>query len=114
MNKLKDTPVNILMLEENYDPNQPVCNNQADFNQAYHNALKYNQESFVEKSKPWIYVYIVLWLVFFIWGLLIAMKVPAGPERTEHILFAIVFSPVYVFAHYLGKGSKKANMGCKV
>lgn len=112
MNKqLKDTPINILMLEENYDPAQPVCNNQADFSQAYKNAIKDVQNSYMEESKPWIYVYAVLWLVFFVWGLLLAMKVPDGPERTEHILFAIVFSPVYVLAHYLGKGSK-AQMGC--
>lgn len=85
-----------------------VCDNQNDFNQAVRSALKYNMKEDVKKSKPWIYIYLVLYLVFFVWAIMLAMQVNGShAERIEHLVFAIVFSPVYVVAYYLcmmGKG----------
>ena len=87
---------------EYYDPNKPVCENQDDFNRAFRKAIKYNNKENMKKARPWIYVYLVLWLIFMVWGILLAMKIAPGPERVEHLLFALVFGPAYVLAYYLG------------
>lgn len=79
-----------------------VCNNQDAFNQAFRSALKYNNKENMKKARPWMYVYLVLWLLFFVWGVMLAIQVPSGPERVEHLVFAIVFGPVYVLAYYIG------------
>lgn len=89
-------------MEENYDPNKPVCDNQDTFSQAFRKAIKYNDKENLKKAKPWVYIYLVLWIVFFVWAILLAMQVPSGPDRVEHIVFAMVLGPVYVLAYYLG------------
>jgi hypothetical protein len=97
---------------ENYDPSKPVCGNQDDFNMAVRAAVKYTAKENAKKSRPWAVVCAVIWLIFFLWALMLAMQLPAGPERVEHILFALLFSPAYVLAHYLGSMSKGgASMG---
>lgn len=87
---------------ENYDPAQPVCQNQADFNQAFREALKFNAKENMKEAKPWVYVYLALWVIFFVWAVMLAQQVPAGPARTLHMLFAVLCGPVYVLAYYLG------------
>lgn len=87
---------------EYYDPNKPVCDNQSDFNHAFRKALKHNNKENLKKARPWMYVYMVLWLIFLVWALMLAIQVPAGPERVEHLVFALVFGPAYVLAYYLG------------
>jgi hypothetical protein len=87
---------------ENYDPNMPVCNNQADFNQALRQALQYNaDENIREIPTSSMYIYVIVYMIFFIWALMLAVKVNS-PDRALHIALAIVFSPVYVLAYYLG------------
>jgi hypothetical protein len=86
-------------VRENYDPNAPVCQNQADFNQALRKAVQYNQDQDVKSVS---YVYIILWSVFFIWAVLLALKVKPHSERVLHLVLAMLFSPVYVLSHYLG------------
>lgn len=89
-----------------------VCDNQDDFNKAFRNAIKYNQDQNWKKAKPGVYVYMALWLVFFIWAIILAMQVSDPRGRTIHLVFAIIFSPVYVLAHYLGRSPKhSAEMG---
>jgi len=88
-------------MKENYDPEQPVCDNQDDFNQALSSGLDYITNKNIDDSKPWLYVYIVLWCIFFIWAIVLAMKVSGGTERVEHLVFAMLFSPAYVIAYYI-------------
>jgi SNF family Na+-dependent transporter len=88
---------------ENYDPNKPVCQNQDDFNQAWTHAIRYNEKEKVKEAGKWLYVSMVLWFIFLIWAIVVAMRIPKGPERIEHILFALLFSPAYLIASYLGK-----------
>jgi len=88
-----------------------VCANQQVFNQALYDAVKYNQKEELKKERPWMYVYVILWMVFFVWAIVLAMRAPAGHERIEHLVFAMVFSPVYVLAYYLGL---MGNMSDKV
>lgn len=88
---------------ENYDPNQPVGKmDQADYNQAFRNALKYNAKENIKKSRPWLWVYAILYIILFTWAIILAMKIPAGPNRTVHLVLALVFAPAYVVAYYMG------------
>ena len=93
---------------ENYDPNKPVCDNQDDFNQALQAGIKYNRQENVKKMQPWMLVYSVIYLIFFIWAIILALKVPEGPDKILHLVFAILVSPVYVISYYIG-GSRVAN-----
>lgn len=108
-------------MRERYDPNKPVCENQDDFNEAVRKAIKYNNKESMKKAQPWLYVYVVLWMIFLVWGVILAMQIPAGQTRLIHLVFAIVFSPVYVLSYYLGMfmqkpmsvmGFRSAGFGC--
>ena len=101
------------ILTEKYDPNGNVCDNQGDFNTAFRQAIEHNNKENVKKAKPWIYVYAVLWSIFLIWSIFLAMQVSSGNERISHLILAIVFSPVYVLAYYIGAIGKGAVMGMK-
>lgn len=89
---------------EYYDPNSNVCTNQDDFNMALRKAIEFNARKNNRRIQPWLYVYAVIWLIFFIWAIVLAMQMPVGPDRVEHLVFAMVFSPIYVIAYYLGSG----------
>jgi len=97
-------------------PSQPSgvgsnpCTNQDNFNKSFRKAIKYNNKENIRKAKPWIYVSLVLWLIFFIWAVLLAMQVPQGPDRVTHLTFAIVFSPAYVLSFYLGSSRDRRQM----
>lgn len=85
-----------------------VCDNQDDFNVAFRKALKQNEKDDIKKAKGWIYVYLILWLVFLIWALMLAMQVSPGPNRVVHLFLALLFSPAYVVGSYLERlGGKK-------
>jgi bacteriorhodopsin len=79
-----------------------VCSNQDEYNKAYRNALKYNDKENMKQSSPWIYIYVALYLIFFVWGIILAMQVPAGPGRTLNIAFAMFLGPIYVLSYYFG------------
>lgn len=96
---------------ENYDPNKPVCDNQSDFNEAFRKAIKENNKKNMKENRPWMIVYMVIWLIFLIWGVMLAMQVPQGPDRVSHLVFAIVFPPVYVLSYYLSGMNGRAKMG---
>jgi archaellum biogenesis protein FlaJ (TadC family) len=92
---------------ENYDPNFPVCSNQDDFNEAFRTAVKYSRKEEAVKMRPYAYTYMVLWVIFLVWALILAMQVPVGPSRVLHLVFAIVFAPAYVLGYYLGALNNK-------
>lgn len=100
-------------MRERYDPNQPVCNNQDDFNQAFVKAIKYTGDQQFKKAGAWVYVFVGLMLVFFVWAVLLAMKAPAD-QRVVHLIFAVIFAPAYVISYYINQlVAEKAvfNMG---
>jgi bacteriorhodopsin len=99
------------MSKEKYDANGNVCDSQDDFNQAFRAAIKYNNQQNMKGA--WVWVYVGLWAVFLIWGIILSMKVEDENERKLHMVFAIVASPAYVLAYYLSMLSKgkSANMG---
>lgn len=84
---------------EKYDPSKPVCNNQDDFNVAMREAI--NQIA-VKDELPWMYVYSIVWFIFLFWALTLALKMPKE-QRLIHLIFAIMFSPVYILSYYLNR-----------
>lgn len=84
-----------------------VCSDQNTFNNAVYTALKDLDKEDMEKHKSWRTVHIIIWMVFFLWAVFLAMKVNNGPEKIEHLIFAMVFSPIYVLAYYLGMFSSE-------
>jgi hypothetical protein len=89
------------MSKENYDPAMPVCNNQDDFNVALKKGIQYNNEEVSRQMSGVATVSLILYAIFLIWALMIVSKtVPKGIIRTQHILFAICASPIYVLSHY--------------
>ena len=79
-----------------------VCDSQDDFNVAVRKAVKFTEKENLKKNRTWIYVYMVLWVVFFVWAVLLAMKIETGPTKIIHLVFAMLCSPVYVVSYYLG------------
>jgi hypothetical protein len=80
-----------------------VCQDQTSFNQAFNKAVKYvdkkNQPLPMAKMLTGLLV-----LVFFVWALMLAMKVEGTSEqKLVHLVLAMVFSPLYVIAHYLNE-----------
>jgi NO-binding membrane sensor protein with MHYT domain len=92
---------------EHYDPSKPVCDNQADYNRAFRAALKYNRKQNVKDAGNWVLVYLIIHVIFLFWALMLAAKVQPGPYRTMHMVFALLFSPAYVLAHYIGMLNSK-------
>jgi hypothetical protein len=82
--------------------NNNLCSSGKSFNVAVKKAVDEIDKKAVEKIKPWAYVYAVIWMIFFVWALLLAMSLPKGPGRVVHLTLAMVFSPLYVLAYYFG------------
>ena len=103
--------------KENYQMTS-ICDNQDDFNEAVYEALQYTNDQ-LKVSTHWGWIGSVIILIFFIWALTLAIKMPAGARRVEHIMFAMLFSPMYVLAYYIAPlgseggahGSKSVNFG---
>lgn len=83
-----------------------VCVNQDRFNVAVRKAIRKNNEDAVENSQSWIVLYVLFMLGFLVWAVTLAMKMPKGPEKIVQLVFAMVASPVYVLAYYLGEVKK--------
>lgn len=83
-----------------------VCDSQESFNKAFNEALKKENEETVKKIRPVMIVYILLWLTFFIWAIVLALRNPEGPGRIVHLVLAMAFSPLYVIAYYLQEFNK--------
>lgn len=89
-----------------------VCANQNVFNKALYRAIKHNIREEERKARPWMMVYATIWMIFFIWAVVLAMQVNQGHERVEHLVFAMLFSPIYVLAYYIGAfGNMNAKAG---
>lgn len=78
-----------------------VCENQDRFNDAYRSALQNDQEKRIEENKNWMNIYAVLWLISLVWAIFLALKADEE-HRVLHLVHALVFSPLYVLAYYIG------------
>lgn len=96
---------------EGYADGTSVCDTQADFNVAVQEAIKYNNKQYMKQTRGWAQVCSVIWLIFLVWAVVLAMKVHNGPRKVEHIMFAILFPPVYVLAYYIASFGNEGGMG---
>ena len=76
-----------------------VCNDQKTFNKAVKKAINHLDES-DSKNQAANLVMVLITLTFYIWALLLALKVQDKQHRLLHVLFALVFGPIYVLAYY--------------
>lgn len=87
------------MTIEEYSEDQPIGEmTQRDFDVALSNAIY--RMAHVERHSRLTICASVLYLLFLIWGVLLAMRAPHH-SRAIHIVLAIVFAPVYVIAYYM-------------
>lgn len=79
-----------------------LCNDQTTFNSAVKKALdSYTTNDDTKSGKIAPIVLAVIYIVFLIWALILAMKVEDRDHKTLHIFFAITAPPLYVLSHYL-------------
>lgn len=77
-----------------------VCDDQKTFNRAVKKALNHLDDDDQNQTSHLILALITL--TFYVWALLLALKVEDKQHRVLHVLFALVFGPLYVLAHYVG------------
>lgn len=77
--------------------NENVCQDQQTFNQAFMKAQMAAQTNGASV------IAFIIWLIFFIWGMqLIDNSIMEPAQRTEHVFFCFLASPLYVLCWYLG------------
>lgn len=78
-----------------------VCQNQDTFNQSLRQAIKYNEKQDRPKKLVQL-ILLAIYMIFIVWALLLASKVSDVEGRKLHFVLAMVFSPIYIIAYYLG------------
>ena len=76
-----------------------VCNDQKTFNKAVKKAIN-NLDDPDSKNQTANLIMVLITLTFYVWALLLALKVQDKQHRLLHVLFALVFGPIYVLAYY--------------
>lgn len=81
-----------------------VCNNQQSFNKAVRNAINHLDDDDENKHQNKVAKIIisVFMLVFYLWALLLAMRITDPQHRVLHIILALLTGPLYVLAYYVG------------
>jgi len=78
-----------------------VCKNQNTFNRAFQRAVDdYKVPTPSTQAYTAFGILLLVYLVFLIWAVIIALR-KEGPNQNLDILFAIIFSPFYVFSEIL-------------
>lgn len=88
-----------------------VCMSQSSYNQAFGKALdEYKKEQEIKYGfrcgdndmgcKFNVMITCVIMIIFYLWALLIALKIKEPEHRTLHVLLALLTGPLYVLAHY--------------
>ena len=80
-----------------------VCNNQKTFNRAVKKAINHLDDVDEDQNQTSKLFLALITLTFYVWALLLALKVDDKQHRILHVLFALVFGPLYVLAYYVGR-----------
>lgn len=78
-----------------------VCDDQKTFNRAVRKAINHLDDDQNQTSTSKLILTLIT-LTFYVWALLLALKVEDKQHRVLHALFALLFGPLYVLAHYVG------------
>jgi hypothetical protein len=84
-----------------------VCQNQDMFNNAVEKAIK-NIDNQCQSSSDcrWrMQVIGIIMLIFYIYAIILAMKIQDPDQRLLHIVLAMLTGPLYIIAYYLRKFS---------
>jgi ABC-type Na+ efflux pump permease subunit len=82
-----------------------VCKDNDSFKEAFKKAVEYTEE---KADKPLAMTRIVstlIYIILIVWAVILAMKVPED-RRLLHLVLGLVFSPLYIIAHYLNMSRK--------
>ena len=82
-------------------PDTNLCDSQAGFNHAFYKALKYARKKDSNLMAGPLAIYLVIHMIFLVWGIVLAFKSQPADNRVMHITLAMVFGPAYVLAYYL-------------
>lgn len=88
-----------------------ICSDQDAYNHAFKKALnKYKKDEDIKYGlrcdendtgcKVGVVVMFIIMILFYLWALILALKVSDKEHRTLHVLFALATGPLYVLAHY--------------
>jgi hypothetical protein len=91
-----------------------LCMDQDSYNKAFKKALNhYKKEEDIKKGirceendtgcNVGMVVVFIIMILFYLWALLLALKVNDTEHRTLHVLFALGTGPLYVLSHYAAK-----------
>jgi hypothetical protein len=88
-----------------------VCNDQQTFNKAVRNAIQHidDDDDNKQQNQTAKVIVSVIMLVFYLWALLLAMRVTDPQHRVLHIIFALLTGPLYVLSFYLGMMDNKMD-----
>jgi len=88
-----------------------LCQDQDSYDTAFKKALnKYKKDEEIKYGmrcsdgdvgcKVGVVVVFIIMILFYLWALILALKVNNSEHRTLHVLFALTTGPVYVLAYY--------------
>lgn len=81
---------------------QNVCNDQKTFNKAVKKAIKHIDDDDENQNKTSKLFMVLITLFFYLWAVLLALKVSDKDHRVLHITLALLLGPLYVLSYYLG------------
>lgn len=99
-----------------------ICSDQDAYNHAFKKALnKYKKDEDVKYGlrcgendigcKVGMIVMFIIMILFYLWALILALKVSEPEHRILHVLFALATGPLYVLAYYASSlGGKDFNL----
>jgi hypothetical protein len=89
-----------------------LCSDQKTFNKAVRKAIEHiDDEDETDQSNGLVVKLIVslIMISFYLWALLLALKVSDKEHRVLHVTLALLTGPLYVLSYYLGT-MKQENM----
>lgn len=78
-----------------------VCDDQKTFDKALKKASRFVQKEEQPRKMALVFC-MAIYLILMIWALILAVKVAPPAQQVKHIVFAMVFSPIYIISYYLG------------
>ena len=83
-----------------------ICHSQNDFNVAFEKAVKYTNNNYNRKLSPIQILTALVYVIIIVWALLLAMSVKDPNVKVIHLVFALIFPPVYIISYYVGIAGK--------
>ena len=79
-----------------------LCSDQKTFNKAVRKAIEHIDDDDESNGFGVKLIASLLLLTFYLWALLLALKVSDKEHRVLHITLALLTGPLYVLSYYLG------------